>query len=328
MDKETISVIVPAYNIGPYLGRCLDSLLAQTWEPLQILVVDDGSQDHTWQVAQQYARNHPNIQAIHQDNGGVTAARLRGLESASGQWIGFVDGDDEVEPQMYQRLLENAKTYGADISHCSQQVIFPDGRIHRECEGEILRQQDRKTGLEDLLDGGLVKAGLCTKLYRRELFAGLGAFMDLSLRNNEDFLMNYYLFSQANTAVFEGVCPYHYLLRQGSASYGQLESYVILDPVRARQHILHHCEPELVPAARQCLIRNCLFGYSRLAMEKKGAFPQEEQILRQQLLELRPYLGLTCRRNRILAAMICHAPWSFRLAFRLYAAIFRRKEQH
>ena len=126
---ETISVIVPAYNIGPYLSRSLDSLLAQTYPQLEIIVVDDGSSDNTPEVMREYAAKSSKICTVFKENGGVTSARLRGVQESTGDWIAFMDGDDYVEPQMYARLLENAMSTGADISHCGHQVHYSDGRV-------------------------------------------------------------------------------------------------------------------------------------------------------------------------------------------------------
>ena len=192
MGEERISVIVPAYNTAPWLPRCLDSLMNQSYENLEVIAVNDGSTDDTKAVLDAYAAQHPRVRVIHKENGGVTSARLRGVKEASGSWIGFTDGDDEVEPEMFAHLLENAKASGADISHCGHQVLFPDGRVEAVHGSGVLRQQDRLTGLRDLLDGGLIESSLCTKLIRRELFEGLDAWMDPAVKNNEDYLMNYY----------------------------------------------------------------------------------------------------------------------------------------
>ena len=96
MNGKTISVIVPAYNIAPWISRSLDSLLAQTHKDLEIIVVDDGSKDHIREVLEGYCEKYPNIRAIYKENGGVTSARLRGVAEATGDWIGFMDGDGLV----------------------------------------------------------------------------------------------------------------------------------------------------------------------------------------------------------------------------------------
>ena len=129
MAEEKISVIVPIYNLAPWLGRCVESILAQTCENLEVILVDDGSGDDSLAIARSFAERDSRVKVIHQENAGVTTARLRGVAEATGDWIGFVDGDDELEPQMYARLLENAHSYGADISHCGYQRLSPDGRV-------------------------------------------------------------------------------------------------------------------------------------------------------------------------------------------------------
>ena len=215
---DTISVIVPAYNIGSWLGRSLDSLLAQTCPNLEIIVVDDGSSDNTAEVMREYAAKTDKIRTVFKENGGVTSARLRGVAESTGDWITFMDGDDYVEPQMYARLLENAQSRGADISHCGHQVHYADGRVEYVHQSGKIHQQDHRTGLRELLDNRDMSMSLCTKLYRRTLFEGLESWMDPTIRNNEDLLMNYYLFDRAESAVFEGNCPYHYILRKDSAS--------------------------------------------------------------------------------------------------------------
>ena len=326
---DTISVIVPAYNIGPYLGRSLDSLLAQSHPQLEIIVVDDGSEDNTADVMREYAEKSEKIHVIFKDNGGVTSARLRGVQESTGDWIAFMDGDDYVEPQMYARLLENARNAGADISHCGHQVHYSDGRIEYVHQSGTIHEQDHRTGLWELLDNRDVSMSLCTKLYRRALFEGLDDWMDPTIRNNEDLLMNYYLFDRAQRGVFEGNCPYHYLLRNNSASCRGITEAVIFDPIRVRRLLLERAAPDMKNDVQQAMLRNLLFAYAQVDVN-----PQRNQygIYRQRVRELlqkeRASFHLLSLRNRVLANMICRAPWSFHLAYGAYVAMFQREEQH
>lgn len=328
MAQDLISVVVPVYNTAPWLPRCLDSLLAQTYENLEILVVNDGSRDDTGAVLDSYAARYSRIRAIHKENGGVTSARLRGVAEAKGQWIGFVDGDDEIEPDMYARLLQNAKACGADISHCGHKTLFPDGRIVCVHSSGAVRYQDRMTGLQDLLDGGRMESSLWSKLYRRELFAGLADKMDFSIRNNEDLLMNYHLFSLADKAVFEEFCPYRYILRDGSASYRVLNEHSLFDPIRVRQYILDAAPAQLQKDARIALLRNCLFAYGQLALNPDKKYGPFRTRVRTLLMEQREHFHLLSSRNKILAEMICRTPWMFHVAYGVYVKLFQREEQH
>ena len=118
--KETskISVIVPVYQVETYLPRCLDSILAQTHQHLEIILVDDGSQDHSGDICDAYASQDSRIIVLHQKNKGASAARNAGVALASGDWIGFVDGDDWIAPEMYAYLLEIAEQYRSDLAQC------------------------------------------------------------------------------------------------------------------------------------------------------------------------------------------------------------------
>lgn len=325
---EKISVIVPAYNTAPWLVRCLDSLLAQSHENMEVVVVNDGSKDNTREILDAYAAEHGEVKVIHKENGGVTSARLRGVQEASGDWIGFVDGDDIIDPDMYAHLLKNAYDAGADIAHCGHRVIFPDGRVEMVHGTGERKVQDRLTALRDLLDGGVIESGLCTKLYRRELFAGLAEKMDLTIKNNEDLLMNYFLFEKAEKAVFEDICPYHYILRQGSASYRQLHEHSIFDPIRVRKIILEACEEEMKQDARIALLRNLLFAYAQLALRMEKEFDGFRSRVRKLLKEQKAYFYLLSMRNKVLANLVCTAPWAFTFAYGMYVKLFQREEQH
>lgn len=329
MSTERITVVVPAYNVAPWLHRTMDSLLAQTHPNMEIIVVDDGSGDDTERVVGEYTEKYSNIRYIYKENGGVTSARLRGAAEAGGDWVAFMDGDDYVEPQMYARLLEIANAHGVDIAHCGHQIHFPDDRIEFVHRSGKFRQQDRRQSLRDLLDNNEVSLSLCTKLYRRHLFDGVEDWMDTSIKYNEDLMMNYYLFNRANGAVFEGICPYHYILRPGSASYGEVTEKYFFDPIRVRQILLERCSEEMRDDVRQSLLRNMLFNYAVLDVRKDRAKYQDyRKRVRKLLAEQKDHYHLLSMRNRILASMICWAPWLFHIAYSIYVKLFQQEEQH
>lgn len=237
MNKDLISVIIPAYNVENLIGRTLDSILSQTYTSLEIIVVDDGSTDSTRAVIGRYAALDRRIKMIEKENGGVSSARLKGIEVAHGDWVCFVDADDTVEPWMYERLLSNAKSYHADISHCGYQMVLPSGTIRNYYgTGKIVRQ-DNHAGIKDLLEGAFVEPGIWNKLYSCRV---IDAFMaknkfDTSLRNMEDLLMNFYLFQEAECSVFEDVCPYHYIVRSDSAANKPVNRHQLQDPLKVKR---------------------------------------------------------------------------------------------
>jgi len=166
-DLVAISVIVPVYNGEPYLRRCLDSLLAQTLEDIEVIAVCDAGQDDSLGILREYQAHHPNIfvmePKVNRRQGG---ARNLGMEAASGEYIAFADCDDWMAPGMLERLYLKAKGTGADIVDCD--FVRTDGlsfepkvSLRPECTGEM--DPDKRRGA--MLDGG----ALWTKLYRRSL---------------------------------------------------------------------------------------------------------------------------------------------------------------
>ena len=105
--EEKISVIIPVYNVEPYLRKCLDSVINQTYRNLEIIIVDDGSPDNCGAICDEYAARDDRVIVIHKKNGGVSAARNDGIRIASGKWITFVDPDDWCEPDYYEMLISS-----------------------------------------------------------------------------------------------------------------------------------------------------------------------------------------------------------------------------
>lgn len=318
-----ISIIIPAYNIETCLGSTLDSVLAQTYENIEVIVVNDGSKDGTGAVIDRYAAQDCRVKAIHKENGGVTSARLRGVAEAAGQWIGFVDGDDLIEPQMYERLLENALKYGADISHCGYQMVFPTRVDYYYNTGKLL-EQDHAAGLRDLIAGGFVEPGLWNKLYRRELFAGLAEQMDFSFKINEDVLMNYWLFKASNRSVFEDVCPYHYVLRPGSAATSKLNPHKLRDPLKVTHAILADADESLRPVVLARLARQLIGHASMSAEEQKDLILPFRREVRRELRQ-RLFSILTCPecglKLKLMALFTAVWPDGYSLTHKLYEKV-------
>lgn len=238
MENIKISIIVPVFNIEKYVEKAVQSIQQQTYQNLEIVLVDDGSSDDSSKIIDEIARKDQRVKVIHKSNGGVTRARMDGIKIASGEWIGFVDGDDFIEPNMFEKLLNNALEYHADISHCGYQMVFPS-RIDYYYNTGRLVQQDNLAGIRDLLDGSFVEPGLWNKLFHKSLFHGLlhDDLIDNSIKINEDLLMNYYLFKSANNSVYQDFCPYHYIVRVGSAANSLLNEHHLKDPLKVLKQI-------------------------------------------------------------------------------------------
>ena len=319
---DRISVIVPVYNVAADLPRCLDSILAQTYTNLEIICVDDGSDDGSGAILDRYTSMHEQVRVIHKENGGVTSARLRGVAEATGAWIGFVDGDDEIEPDMYARLMANAEKFDADISHCGYQMIFADGRVHYFHNTGVCEQHDKTTAVRELLSGEKVEPGLCNKLFRRDLFRGWE--MDRSIKINEDLLMNFYLFSNAQNSVFEDWCPYHYIVRRGSASRAKINEHKINDPIKVRKIILENCDVENLSDARRAFLTTCIYTYCGLLMEHGTAIARIN--VRKELWRHKEWVQLLPNRTKLLSILAVYAPMLLRIAYPIYSKYFQYKK--
>ena len=109
MKKEKISIIVPIYNVEKYLDRCIESIVGQTYKNLEIILIDDGSPDNCPQMCDEWAKKDDRIKVVHKENGGVSLARNKGMDIATGTYIGFVDSDDYIDKNMYEKLMDCKK---------------------------------------------------------------------------------------------------------------------------------------------------------------------------------------------------------------------------
>lgn len=254
MDKEKISIIVPAYNIDGYLSRCLDSLLGQTYRNLEIIVVDDGSSDKTGEILDHYAKLDQRVVAIHTKNQGVSAARNTGLDQATGQFIGFVDGDDLVEQDMFEILIKIAIEQNTDIAHCGYQMVFSN-RVDYYYNTGVQRKMSREEGLQELLKGQMIEPGLWNKLYRAELFTGVR--LPIGIAEREDLFCNFELFSKAKNSFYYDLPKYHYIIRNGSATTERFSEKKRRDSLWVVSKILSkiHVEDALYPIAYEQYLR-------------------------------------------------------------------------
>ena len=167
--EEQVSIVVPVYNVGQYLRACLDSLVAQTYRNLEIILVDDGATDGSGEICEEYARKDGRIRVIHKENGGLSDARNRGIRSAGGSWLVFVDGDDTVSRDYVEYLYGLVAARGADIGICRLIHCFREGRAEFEPESEQ-RVLDAEEAVCEMLYQKSFLVAACGKIFRRELF--------------------------------------------------------------------------------------------------------------------------------------------------------------
>lgn len=217
MDRTTtLSVIVPVYNTAHYLRQCLDSLLAQTFSDLEIIVVDDGSTDDSPSILAEYESAHPGrITIITKSNGGLSDARNVGIATARSDYIGFVDSDDYVSPDMFDRMCGLAQTTGADIVVCQMMGFNPTG----DAEYPYVEGSCEDFGMNLLENPSLMTVcspSACDKIFRRTLFTAWNLTFPVGLAF-EDLATTYSLFAHANRIDKVGEFLYFYRRHRGGS---------------------------------------------------------------------------------------------------------------
>jgi glycosyltransferase involved in cell wall biosynthesis len=164
----TISIIVPVFNVEPFIHKCVDSILAQTYTNFELILVDDGSTDGSGKICDEYSKKDARINVIHKQNGGQSTARNAGINAAKGNYLSFVDADDYIEPIMIETLFNLAVQYDADISECGYISIFKDKEII--CNfGNGIEYGEGNFLVEKFIDSDIFY-GVVTKLFRASLF--------------------------------------------------------------------------------------------------------------------------------------------------------------
>lgn len=192
-----LSVIVSVYNVAPYLRECMDSLVAQTFADLELVVVDDGSTDDSPAIIAEYADAHAeSIAVVRKANGGLADARNTGIAAARGEYVGFVDGDDHVAPEMFAHLCERARATDADIVVCQMMGFDPEtGAQYPYVEGPI-----EGFGVDLRENPALMVSSspsVCNKIFRKVLFTDTNLTFPVGLAF-EDLATTYSLFAHAN----------------------------------------------------------------------------------------------------------------------------------
>lgn len=213
--ETAISVIVPIYRVEKFLPQCIESVLNQTFTDFELILVDDGSPDRCPAICDEAAERDARVRVIHQANAGLSAARNAGIEAAHGAWLSFVDSDDYIAPQFYEKLYQTAQRTDADCVMCSVQNVDESGKL---IDSALMRVADEvKTGREVLRkigrDDVTPYLTAWNKLYRRKLFNTLRYPAG---RQNEDVFVFAELFCQVQRAVCVAEPLYFYRKRIGS----------------------------------------------------------------------------------------------------------------
>ena len=255
MAEPLISIIVPVYKVEPWLERCVESIRNQTYQNLEILLIDDGSPDRCGEMCDRFAQEDNRIKVIHRENGGLSAARNSGLDVCCGEYIGFVDSDDVIHPEMYARLYADICASGTRLAFCQPlmcyetNVSFPPTESTTTCfTGEEILHKSLSE---------IIWFSAWTKLYHRSLFENIRYPEG---RTNEDYPVTVRIFDRCDRIAVNFNQLYAYCKREDSitTSSSVRNSY---DQVVSAEDVLiciKETHPDLSSLAARILLSACL----------------------------------------------------------------------
>lgn len=223
-DDDLISVVVPIYNVADYLGRCLDSILINTYRNIEVICVNDGSTDNCLEILKEYSARDPRVRIIDKQNGGVSSARNIGLRSAKGAWISFVDADDWIHPRMFEALRVLAEKTDADIMIGSY-VRTKENTEFTDIDFALLQPTriDSSSGSFK----GYMKKYIWGRLYRAEVLEGIHFDEEVSFGEDSLFNLCVYYQSESVSIYYAPVVLYAYFERYDS-KVNTVESHDIM----------------------------------------------------------------------------------------------------
>lgn len=265
-----LSIVVPVYGVEPYLPKCIDSILNQTYRDFELILVDDGSPDSCGAICEEYAARDGRIHVIHQENQGVSAARNAGLDMARGEYLGFVDPDDWIQPEMYATLISALEENQADVAACGFQYVS-QGQAEPRPGLTNAAVYDRMEMLAAVFGkpnpfGG----GNCNKLFRRSKNFGVRFPRDIKV--GEDWVYQFASFLNCGKLVKLGDVLYNVYEREDSASRVRSPAFAYHVHLAGRK-LIRLCRgscPELEGAAVDKYLDNCLLYLPEMAKSGKA----------------------------------------------------------
>lgn len=226
--NQTISVIVPVYNVAAYLSQCVESILSQEDSQLEVILIDDGSTDDSGAICDRYARQDSRVQVIHQKNGGAAAAKNAGLRAASGEYLAFVDSDDYLSPGAYRHMRSLLESEQADVVQCAFRNVYTTRQ-----EDQIVKPGRHTYDPAEYLKLFVTDDWTCSllwdKLYRRKLFEGI--FFEEGHKIDDEYFV-YQGIMNAGKIVCDDRIVYHYRQRASSVMQSpKAKRQVVLDRI-------------------------------------------------------------------------------------------------
>ena len=212
--EKLISVIIPAYNLEKYFGKCIQSVINQSYKNLEIVLVNDGSTDSSFDICKRFSKMDSRIVLLNKENGGLSSARNYGIDNASGEYISFLDSDDFINEDMYETLVYNLEKFNCDISIVESHDIYEDNYfIKKQASEEKIIVYSKQEAMAKYFEGNFIPAW--GKLYRKEIFKNIR--FPLGVLNEDEAIMIRVFDSCERNIVYQDIKLYFYLKRESGS---------------------------------------------------------------------------------------------------------------
>lgn len=323
--NDLISIIVPIYNVESYLTKCIESIINQTYKKLEIILVDDGSPDNCGRICDDYAKKDNRVVVIHKQNGGLSDARNAGIEIMKGQYVGFVDSDDWIEPDMYEILLRNLKKFNAEMSFGGvADDLVTDGGVTTVKVSDYGKEPFAESERDAMKRYFCGSWAAWDKLYKAELFEDVRYPVG---EINEDEAIVLQLLSKCNRVCYTNQIFYHYMKRENS------KSITSTGWNRKKLAWCDHCEKnmfftmknyeELVLYARQRYCSSLIWALNNMTENPKeylDLIPHYRKKLQNEMKK-RPKVQISSKKEKIRAYALVYC-------FNVYSIVIQLMDKH
>jgi len=332
MDNPLISVIVPVYKVEPYLRKCVDSIIAQTYANLEIILVDDGSPDNCGKICDEYAERDERVKVVHKENGGLSDARNAGLDIMQGEYVAFVDSDDFVSVNYVEHLYDLMVKYNAGISACNYLPIREDGMVIKSkdslVEDKLYAKEHFNEMFSDMLyeENNTIYDSVCFKLYKKALFTDI-RFPKGKLF--EDVRTVPQLLQKVEKVVFGKEKHYFYQIRQNSIITQKFseKNYDFANAIEEMCQFISGNYADLEkPCARRCV--SAQIRILRQLIETGNYDRKEANLLRKKILQNGKGLlfnGKVPKRDKFALFSLLFGVRLFTMSWNFYAKLTNRK---
>lgn len=286
LDKDKIDILVPVYNGQRYLRGCVESILRQTFQDFQLILINDGSTDESGQICDEYADKNQNVTVVHKKNGGVSDARNRGLEESTSPYITFVDSDDYIDSDYLEVLYQAAQKHDADlvISCHKTAAEGKDMGCQKNGDGQVAdsRLISKSEAYGQMLDGRQMITSVWGKLYRRELLKPVRYPVG---EIYEDMKVIGQIIESSHRIAYTPYAGYYYVQRPDSITHeaGSPKHMALLENERQLKELIKDRYPQLEKTANRHYLWSCFF---LLSMMTESPHCQKEcQILKGEILK-------------------------------------------